>query len=51
MGADVTGGLLPGDAGHGVADCDALVEGGEGAEHDAPPQGGRACNRSRGRGW
>ena len=39
---DVAGGLLAGHAGHGVADGDALVEGGEDAEFDPPPQGGLA---------
>src|SRR5487761_1407421 len=34
---DVAGGLLAGHAGHGEADGDALVEGGEDAELDPPP--------------
>ncbi len=39
---DVASGLLGGHAGHGVADGDALVEGGEDAELDPAAQGGLA---------
>ena len=42
MVADVAGGLLAGHAGHGVADGDPLVEGGEDAELDPAAQGGLA---------
>jgi hypothetical protein len=46
---DVTASLLAGHPIHGVAQRDVLVEGGEGAELDPPPQGGlpdeQACER------
>ena len=40
--AQVAAGLLGGHGGHGVAQPDALVEGGEDAEFHPPPQGGLA---------
>ena len=40
--AEVAAGLLAGHGGHGVAQRDALVEGGEDAEFDPPSQGGLA---------
>jgi hypothetical protein len=38
--ADVTAGLLVGHPGHGLTQCDPLVEGGQGAEFDPSPQCG-----------
>ena len=47
MVGDVAGGLGQVHAGQGVAQGDALVEGGEGAELDAAAEGGLAHEQAR----
>ena len=45
--ADVTAGVLVGHPGHGVTQCDPLVEGGEGAQFDPSPQCGLPDEQAR----
>src|SRR5207302_6049010 len=46
---DVAGGLLAGHGGHGVTQCDALLQGGQDGELHGAPQGGLA-DEQRGEG-